>query len=230
MAVSSTASRNPNRDRIIRNALHTCGALHASHSPDADQVALGAEYLSDGLTALQAEGVILQTLEWYTQTITSGTGTYSAPSGTESIEDGAFATDSTGLDHPLELVDARVYRQGVADKETEGQPYWYYPQRTPTGWTITLFNVPDANWASFTYPRVRQLRDVDTGAVTLDLPPKWAGACEWFLAWKFACHYKLPLDRCAYFESQWQAQKARLLDDEGPRGPSRFVMEPLFAR
>lgn len=229
MAISSTYARNPNRDRIIRNSLHTCGVLHSSHAPDANQIALGAEYFQDGLTALQAEGVILQTAERYTQALTDGEEEYAAPADTESIEQGAIIRDTAGADQPIELVSQRMY-QGLSEKTVPGQPYWYYPERSATGWRLFLYPVPDSNWAYVIYPRVRKLRDLDVGTANLDLPAKWALPFEMYLSWRFACHYKLPLERAQYFQGIWTGMRNTLMDDETPRGPSRFVMETLFQR
>lgn len=228
MTISTTATWELRRDQVITTALQLAGVLNAGHPASAEQKALGATLLQMNLTALQADGIILRALERYSQTLVDGTAAYAAPADTISVEDGAMVRDTADNDAPLYMLSTpRDYlSRGV--KTLTGQPTEYYPEQQSDGtWTVTLYPVPTSDWATLIYPRVRKLRDTDTGSVTLDVPVKFTEPVCLKLAAMFCLHYNRDTKAKALLEEYADAH-ARAMNDETQRGPMRMMAEPLF--
>lgn len=229
MAISTTSTYQPNADRVVKNALRLAGMLHASHTPKAEQYSMGREFLIEGMLALQAEGVFIRTRELYELTLTTGTASYSVPSDTLDIEAGAICRDVNGLDSPSMIITQDEYNR-IPDKSIQGRPIQYYPKESDSGFTLYLYQVPDASWATLIYPRIRKARDIDNGSTDLDCPTKWVQAFEFMLAWKFCLHYRRPMEMTGLYGDYWEKEKEKILRDETSRGPLTFVLEPLFSR
>lgn len=229
MAISTTSTYRPNADKVVKNGLRLAGMLNASHTPKAEQYSMGREFLLEGMLALQAEGVFIRTRELYEQELTAGIASYTAPAGTLDIEDGAVVRDTNDLDGPASIMTQDEYNQ-LSDKTTSGRPTQYYPKETESGFTLYLYPVPDSSWTTIIYPRIRLVRDLDTGNLDLDCPTKWIQAFEFMLAWKFCLHYRRPMEMIGLYGDYWEKEKQKILHDETPRGPLTFVLEPLFSR
>lgn len=230
MAIATTSTYRPNRDRVIKNALRLVGVLQASQSPSADQLAMGADFLVELMLALQGEGVMLRARTLEEKTLTSGSASFTTPTGTLDIEPGAVVRDTNGNDAPCDIITQDQYN-AIADKDLQGRPIQYFPKENDDdSFTVYLYQIPDSTWVTFIYPRVRKVRDLDTGNLDLDCPTKWLHGIGFGLAWKFALHYRRPIGTVGLYGDYWQAEKERILRDETPRGPLEFTVEPLFPR
>jgi len=143
MTVSANYAWEPNRDQVIKNALHGLGMLHATASPDAHQKAIGMQMLQALLLGLQKRGVQMQCTERYAQSITAVTAAVpyiTAPADTTDIEKGATVRSADGLTEAnIDRITAAEY-QALTQKQTEGQPTQYFPEKTSTGaWRIYLY-------------------------------------------------------------------------------------------
>lgn len=235
MSVASTSSYRPNRDAVIKGALHLVGALHAADTPDADQYNLGMSFLMDGMLSLQAKGVTLQTRIYETLTLVSGTASYATPADTLSVEDGAVVRELSGLDGPSSIMTQKDY-YALPDKTTPGRPSRYYPEYTSSGITLFLWQVPDSSWTTLYYPRVRRIRDLTTGNLDLDCPTTWMLGMKMFVAWMFAIHYKRPVEMCEMRRMIWEGQdgegglKRDLIAAESERGPLQLEVPEIIPR
>lgn len=231
MAISATAVWKPTRDAVITLALRRGGWLHAGHTARAETLALGAEFLATRMQALQARGVQLHTVEFYSQALTESLGSYTAPADTISVEAGAIVRAADGLtDAPLRLLTPENY-YAIPTKATDALPATYHTVHSADGITIFLDPRPDATWAgTLIYPRVRRLRDVDTGAVNLDVPPKFHLALSYGLCADFVTHFKQPIERVMHFESKFEEELGVQLGDENPRGNVQFCAPDLWCR
>lgn len=228
MATSTTATWELRRDAAIATALHLAGVLNAAHNPSPEQLALGATLLQMSLTALQADGIILRAIERYAQALIDGQVSYVAPSDTIDIEDGAIVSGTQGVDIPISMLSTHRQYSEIGTKAITGQPTEYYPEKQSDGSiTVFLYPVPTADWTTLTYPRVRKLRDTDSGNVSIDVPTKFTEAVVLKLAAQFCRHYNRDAKAKALMDEYTDARN-RAMNDETPRGPVCFTAEPLF--
>jgi len=69
---------------------------------------------------------------------------------------------------------------------------------------------------------------VDTGTVTIDVPPSWMEAITAGLMWKYSQHYKLNIEKVMMFREDWRQLREDALDDETERGDLVYIAEPLM--
>lgn len=223
MTTSANSSFDLSRDQIIRSAYQLVGVLEAGKRPDANQLEMASDFLNMGLKALQNDGIILRTLEQSTTTLVAGQAQYTLAADTLDVDDRSFyVTSGTGLartDLALKQISRGMYME-LSLKAIQGQPTQFYVEKTDTV-SVYLYPTPDANWTSVTYPRVRLLRDMDTGAVTTDLPSKYLMYVTYMLAATLALHHGL-LPRQQILMGQAQMEKQRCLNDDTERGPVAF--------
>lgn len=223
MAISSNAVFDLQRDQIIATAYKLCGVS----DPEAAQVSLGSDLLNVGLKALQNEGIVLRTVERYTQTLTSGTAQYTAPTDTLDIDSPAYVTlSATTTDYVLTQISRDDYME-ISDKTTSGSPTSIYVEKGSSGIVFRLYPTPDTTVTSITYARIRLLRDADTGTVTMDLPSKYLKTLIYMLATELSLHLGM-LDRYELLESKYRYEKDLAVSDDVERGPIRFI--PRYGR
>lgn len=228
MATSTNYAWEMRRDALITLSLQMAGLMHASHVADAAQLALGKNFLSMSLTALQADGIILRAVERYSQTLTDGQVSYTCPADTIDVEDGAVIRNTQSFDVPLKLLSTHRDYLSRGVKTITGQPVEYYPEKQSDGSiVIYLYPVPTSDWPTLIYPRVRKLRDNDSGNVSIDVPVKFTQAVARKLAAEWAFHYNRPALAKTLMD-QYEDERDRALGDETPRGPLRLMVDNLF--
>lgn len=224
MTISANSSFDLNADAIVTLAYQL--VLGFEVNVTANMLSVGRNFLNVGCKALQNEGVELRTRTRYTQTLTAGTATYSAPSDTiDVLSPGAFVSSSNGVDLPIETRSMADY-MAIVNKTFQGQPTQVYIERGTVAGTVTLtlYPVPDANWTSMTYPQVRLLRDFDTGAVTGDFPTRYIKALTYMTATDIAEASGLP-EKASRMRAAFEQEKDRSLLADGEHGPVRFVYD-----
>lgn len=229
MAVSANSTFDPQRDTIIKVALQLCQVLNAGADPDADQVSLGRNLMDLGLKAMQSDGIILRHVNRTTVAIASiPSGVLTTSSDTADV-DSLYYTDTGGNDQPISLDLTRRQYMDLSDKAQTGPPSQAYVERSDASVVVYLHPVPDSSVVSVTYAKIRRIRDMDAGDVTLDLPPKWGRCVTYMLAADFALHYGL-LDRQASLRLAYEHEKERAMNDETERGASRFIVGEAYGR
>lgn len=219
MTTSTSASFDLTRDGIIRTSYQLVGVLEAGKQPDAGQLAMASDFLNLGLKALQNDGIILRTLEQATTTLTAGVAKYTLAADTLDVDDRSFYATTGTTDLRLEQISRGQYME-LSLKAITGQPTKFYVEKTETV-AFYLYPTPDANWTSVTYPRVRLLKDMDTGGVTADLPSKYLKYVTYMLAADLALHHGL-LPRYQLLKQTSEEEKVRAVNDDTERGPVRF--------
>jgi hypothetical protein len=227
MATSANASFDPQATVVIKTALQLCQVLNAGLEPDADQLAMGMTLLDLGLKALQNDGVFLRTVE---RTVVQAASISTAgviTTGTDTMDvESLYYSDTSGNDVPITLITRRQYME-LSDKSTAGAPSQAYVEKADGVVAIYLHPISDSSVVSVTYAKVRRFRDVDTSAVTLDIPSRWHRAIVYMLAADFALHYG-RIDRIEFLRGTYEAEKGRAMDDETERGDSRFIVSERF--
>lgn len=227
MTISTAFAWELRRDALIGRALNLAGLLNAGHSPTAQQIDVGKDFLSMNLTALQADGIFLHAIERYSQPLLDGVASYLQPVDTISIEDGAVVRSTVGNDTNMMMLTQVDYNRRSV-KTVTGQPVEYMPEKNADGtFTIYLYPVPTADWPTLIYPRVRRLRDNDSGNISLDVPVKYTEAVTLKLASRFCRHYNRDAKAKALME-EYEDARGRLLNDETQRGTLRFTVESIY--
>lgn len=227
MAVSPNASFDMSRDSIIRVAFQLVGVVAAGTQPDANQIAMASDLLNMGLKSLQNDGIILRTIDRTTTTLVGGTAQYTCASDTLDIDDRSVyvTTGTTGTTQETDLALRPISRgmyMELSLKAVQGQPTQIYVEKGAAV-SFFLYPTPDANWTSVTYPRVRLLRDMDTGSVTPDLPSKYLKYVTYMLAADLALHHGL-MPKYQALAVTAADEKNRATNDDTERGPIRFVV------
>ena len=119
-------------------------------------------------TEWEQKHVRLFQVDEQTQTVTDGTASYSAASGTLTILHGVIRRSS--VDTPVRSISREEYHL-VPNKTQEGLPSNVYHDRA--GLTYYLWHVPENSTDVFRYYRLRMIQDVGTAAQTPDLVRMW---------------------------------------------------------
>jgi len=228
MTISANYTYDLTADQIVSLAYQLVRG--EEYQAGAVQLAFGRTLLNVGIKALQNEGVQLRTRTRYTQALSAGTAAYTAPADTIDILDGAFVSDGNGVDLPVAKRSMTDYML-LTNKSSQGQPTQMYVESGTSAGTVTftLYQVPDSNWTSITYPQVRLLRDMDTGGVTGDFPSRYLKALAYMVAVDVAESSGLP-EKVSRMTDAFEFHKTRALLDDGEKGPARFVPDYDYMR
>lgn len=202
MAVSSTATYQPNGDQIIKEALRLVGKIGAGEEPLGKDKDLARDILQRKVKGYQAQGLIARTVEATTLTLTDGTATYTAASGTLEILFPLTVYDSSdNSESTVEEMSGEAYME-ISNKTNDitGIPSRAWVQKTSSDTvTITLDPIPSSDVNTLRYRRVRLLRDMDSSTVTLDLETRWVNAVVYDLAHDLSLVFGYPSTQVAYF-------------------------------
>jgi hypothetical protein len=197
------------------------GVVQAGQDPDANQLALGSDLLNMALKALQNEGIMLSKLERTTTTLVAGQAQYATDASTLDIDGGTpYVTNSLGVDIPLVMISRAQYME-LTLKSVQSQPTQMYVEKG-TSVSFFLYPIPDGNWVSVTYPRIKLLTDMDSGGVTTGLPSKYLDTVTLLVASRLAFHHGL-LDKQRALKAEFEEAKARAINDDTERGNVKFV-------
>jgi hypothetical protein len=224
MTVSSNYSFNLNRNQILTVAAREAGVVAPGSEPSANDYAVLSDILNVEVKALQAKGVLQGTVERVTAPLTLGDESITLDADTIDVEGIAYVTPtgaSPGTSNNQVFPMTREEYMSLSDPATQGVPTRYYVERLAT-LTIYLYPVPDANQASFTYARVRLLRDMDTGAVTADMPVRWLDALISRVTWRAAKAYQKPLATVQYLQSIADMELKQAMGQDNERGDVWF--------
>jgi hypothetical protein len=217
MTVSANAVFNLSRDTLIRRAMQEAQLLNADKSPTGGEISMAADFLNMELQSLAAEGVTLYQKERTTQLLVVSTASYSLAADTIDVAvgpDGFAGTiiDSNNLETRVSAMSGHDYLL-LADKTTESdRPTHVYVEKLET-LALVFWPVPSAAY-TFKYQKVRLIRDVDTGAVTLDVARRWQKYLWLELASKLARALSKPGELVADLRADArEAKKAALLSD-----------------
>jgi len=224
MAVSGNTSLDYQRDQLLTMALQFAGQLDSGRQAKQADLEMAAGYMNLELMTLQAEGVVLRTIERTTQTLSDGTASYSLSSSTIDVEPGpngqaGVVASSGGNDTIVRLISRSEYLD-ISSKTSEGRPTMCYVEKGSTV-SLLFWPTPDATY-TFTYSRVRLLNDMDSGSVTMDLARRWLQAITYAVASQVALAKSMPLDLVSFLRSEAERLKAICRADDSQRGKVRF--------
>lgn len=217
MAPSATSNFELTRDGLFRRSFQLAGLLEASQSPRADDLALATDLLGMELDALQAEGVVLRTVEMTTEALTAATKTVALSA--DCIDVFVGPDNVAGTIVPLtgnETLVRAISRQeyiSISNKDSQATPSLVYIEKLAAV-TLYFWPVPAVSTATFRYSKIRLPRDADTGAVTLDLARRWQKAICYAMAWQIAMAKSAPLERVKALKSIADEEKAKARNND----------------
>lgn len=227
MTVSANYTLDPQRDQLLTAAFRLAGVLDADGTLNQPDAAMGADFMNLELMNLQAEGVVLRTVERTTLVLVAGTTSYALPADTIDIDigpNGIAGTivpldDATGAETPVTAMTRAEYMvQNDKGSTTQATPVRVYIERAAAAVTLIFWPAPDATAPTFRYARVRLIRDMDTGAVTVDLARRWLQFVTYAVATQVAMSKSIALDRVSWLRKRAEEMKVRLLADDTERG------------
>lgn len=212
--------------------MQTAGLLEAAQALDPDDVAMAADFLGLELLALQAEGVVLITVERPTPlAIVAGTAEYTLSADTLDVMVGpeniaGTWKAATGAESPVRAISRHEYQTGISDKTTSAAPAMVYIERGPL---VKLVFWPVPNVAgTFRYDRQRLPRDMDQGNRSLDLARKWSKALMYAVAWQYALAKSAPLQRVTMLRQIAEAEKATARQQDVEHINAQFYVPRSF--
>jgi hypothetical protein len=177
-----------------------------------------------GLQDLQNKGLILRATDRYTLTLTASQAFADMPADTVSVEKGIMVRELGGTTElPVLLYDRAAY-QAQPNTAEEGRPCYCYPEAVSGGtWRLYFWPVPTADWLTVIVPRGKQMRDITTGNINVDLDPKWLRTIVDMIGRDFAMHFGSPT-KAAQMQSLLSQHMAEAMGDESTRGDTQFIV------
>ena len=228
MTVSANATLDYTRDQLISTAFQLAAVYPAGADILPEDIDSAATFMNLELMELQAEVPLLRTEQRTTLTLVAGTAEYSLPSDVIDVPTGP--NDQVGTIVPasggesIVLAMTRQEYMALANKatgSTSGRPVKCYVEKT-SPLKVVLWPTPDANSVSLRYTKTVLLRDLDTGAVTVDLARRWLQYVAYATATQIALAKSMPLDRVTYLRSEAERIKARCEMDDSQRTKVRM--------
>jgi len=212
MSVSTNQNFELTTDQLCRRAYQLAGLLEAGQVVQANDLALAHDLLGMELDALQADGVVLRTVERTTLALTSTTNPeYTLPAATIDVYVGNDNVAGTivptqGNETLVRAISRQEYLQ-ISNKLSNATPSLVYIEKQGTT-KVCFWPVPAVTNSSFRYNRIRLPYDSE-GSKTLDLARRWQKAICYMLAWQLALAKSLPADRVSMLRSVGEEAKAK---------------------
>jgi hypothetical protein len=224
MTVSALYAWNPDGTAIVRQGMRLAGVLAHDAEPSSTDVQAGLEIVNGLLKAWQAGDRLLRNVEKnVTQTLTSGTASYSITDDTMDVEFPAtiVLASSTTTENVVERMTLDEYT-AISNKSQTGVPTRLLVERAATV-ILTLWPVPDATVSSLKYTRARLVRDM-TSTTTLDVQQRYVRTVILGLAVELAEMSNKGDDKIMRLERRYDLAKQDLTADNSERGDVTFAM------
>lgn len=200
MATSGTTTFNLELDDIIEDAYERCGL---SGTRTGYQLRSARRSLNLLLSEWGNRGVHIWKVENYTQTLTAGTSTYTAPSDASDVLEMVFRNGST--DTTMTKISRSEY-QAIPNKSSQGTPTQYYVKRNLSNVEINLYLTPGTTGTQINYYYLGRIEDAGAYTNTPDAPwrflPCMVSGLAYFLSQKIAPERTQALK--LYYEDEMQ--------------------------
>ncbi len=223
MPVSANATLNFTRDQIITMAYQYAQLVPSGSDPTADEIAMASNFFNLELMTLQAEGVVLRTVERTTLSLVAGTATYSLPTDVIDVQQGpngqmGTIVPTSGAESTVLNITRTDYLSLAQKSSPQGRPTQVLLEKFAT-LQVTFWPVPDSTSASFRYAKVRLLKDMDTGTVTTDLARRWLQAVTYAVASQVALAKSQAMELVGFLRGEAERLKDICRADDVERGP-----------
>lgn len=153
-------------------------------------------------------GFNMWTIEQSTETLASGSASYSLPSDTIDVMSAVIRTDDGDTeqnDIPVQRISAVEYAR-IPNKNLTGKPTLVWYQRTVSYPIATLWPVPNAAY-KLVFWRLRRIEDIDTVDESPDVPfrflPSLVAGLAYHLSMKIPEGFARSVQLKALYEEEW---------------------------
>jgi len=222
MATSGTQTFNPDIAEICEEAFERCGLEMRSgydlRTARRSLNIMSAEWSNRGLN--------LWTVEEGTQTLTSGTATYTLPASTIDLLEHVIRTGSgtSQSDLSLNRISVSTYAT-ITSKNSTGRPVQIYIDRQATP-VFSVWPVPDdANTYTVVYWRLKRIDDAGSAASnTMDIPSRFIPCIVAGLAYNIGLKRpEVDLNRVALLKAAYEEQFTLAADEDRDRSSVQFA-------
>jgi hypothetical protein len=215
------------RTGILRSAYQLCGIVMAGSDPSAPQLTMGSDFLNVILQDMQNAGIMLRKLERTTIPLVYGQAQYTLAADTLDVDIGTpYVTSTGGVDLEMRPISRAMYME-ITNKNpsnpTISQPTQIYLEKTEV-MSVFLFPAPDANWVSFTIPRVVLLANMDSAADTTGLQAKYLKTIVFGVSHMLAYSHGL-LQKAKMFKEEFEGLLKLSTGDDDEHGDVRFIVD-----
>ena len=192
---------NLNRDEVIKGALRILGVIGQGETPDAAQIADGAEALNILVKAWEIEGMPVWAIKTQVIIPVAGDGVYDIGTGAtvnipkpERIYQAFYTTTATNISINMVPMSQEQY-WSLSNRSQQGTPTQYYWDDKNTTGNLYLYLVPDAGFASdntITILYQAPFADFDSSTDLPDFPQYWLRALKYGLADEISLEYGYP--------------------------------------
>jgi len=179
----------------------------------------------------QNRGLNLWTIEPGTIALSSGTATYSFPTGTIDVIEMSLRTGSgtNQIDTNVERISVSTYSQQT-NKNTTGRPVQAFIRRLATETTVTLWPVPDSTDSyTLAYYRLRGMDSISSGVSgTADVPPRFVPCLVSGLAYYIAMKKPEVNDRVSALKQEYEFQFELAAGEDRDTSSIRFIPFSTF--
>lgn len=228
MTVSTNTLPDLQRDELLDAAIRLTGILPEDEEASTKLIRMAATHLNLELSTLQAEGVVISTIERSTVTFVASTAEYTLPTDTLDVELGQGDTmgtvkDTSGTTETMVTTMSRGEYLQLAVKTTTGRPSRCYVERSTSAVKLIFWPVPDSTMATFQFTRVRLLKAGDSGTVTMDLIRTWTQYLVFAVASSIALNSSL-FDRGGYLRQRADQLLERCKAGDAQHGTIRLTV------
>lgn len=225
MATATTSTFTLTSGKIVAQAYTLAGQAHDGTLPDADQLTFGLERLQTRLLGLQAKGLFPRLVVRIDTAVAANATEFDCPAGTLDVG------EKMNLRDELSEVDQLMFRISRSDyfnrtnKTANSVPTEYYVEKADTGIKV-LFVVKSDRDYTIQWQQHRQLRDIDSGDVEIDLDVRWLNPVITMVAYDL-CIKVSHLAKAQLLRDQYEDEIGTAVDNETERGVTRFTANLL---
>lgn len=188
---------------FIVDALSLIGAVQMDQTPPTWEMSKALRALNHMLNRWSSQKLMVRAMTKENFSLVDGTASYTIGSGATFNTakplkiDSAYVRDSSGYDHPLDIIEMSQYN-AFRDKTTEGTPDYlaYDPgaaqQATQTG-TIYFWHVPDYAYTLYISCQ-KFLTEFSSLTSTFTFEPQYGEAIKYNLAIRLWPYYRKPTE------------------------------------
>lgn len=221
------ANFNLSRTGILRSAYQLAGIVMAGSDPSAPQLTMGSDFLNTILQDMQNSGIMLRKLERTTIPLIYAQSQYTLADDTLDVDIGTpYVTSNDGIDLEMRTISRAMWMELTNKNSTNpiiSQPTQIYTERTEV-MSVFLYPAPDANWVSFTIPRVVLLSNMDSAADVTGLQAKYLKTIVFGVAHMLAYAHGL-LAKAKMFKDEFESLLKLSTGDDDEKGNTQFVAD-----
>jgi len=220
MAVTTTTNFELDLTEIVEEAFERAGR----ESRTGYDLRTATRSLNLMLLEWQNRGINMWTMEEGTVSLVSGTASYVLPADTVDILSHVIRTGSGTSQKDLFItrMSASEYHS-ILNKNLAGRPNQVLVQRNQAQPTVVLWPVPDSDNYTFSYWRMRRIKDAGTGVNNAEVPFRFVPAMIAGLAYHLAIKIPELTPRISMLKELYEEQYQLAAAEDRERSTWRLV-------